>query len=346
MSGERSRRLCILAEGHFDPEYAKTATGVIRYGKDPVVAIIDSTRVGQDTGQIIGAGHGIPIVADIRTAAPLAPDTLLLGIAPRGGQLPDAWRWQIMAAIDMGWDIINGLHGFLRNDPEIRVAAERTGVLLWDVREPAPTHQAIAEGLSHRPGSTVVLMVGSDCSVGKMTVAIELDRQARQRGWNSGWVASGQTGIMISGAGVPLDRVIGDFMPGAIEREVVASAERHDYVFVEGQGSLIHPAYSPVTLALVHGSQPDAMVLVHDPRRLKIRGYEHAIPSLTRLVRLYEEAAGWVKPARVVGISLNTFGLSEADARAKIAGATQETSLPATDVVRFGAEPLLDALVR
>jgi uncharacterized NAD-dependent epimerase/dehydratase family protein len=340
----KARRLCILAEGHFEPDHAKTATGVIRYGRDPVVAVIDSTRAGMDPEQLIGAGRGIPIVNDVRAAVAYQPDTLLLGIAPIGGQLPEAWRWQILGAIEMGWDVVNGLHFFLQDDPELHTAAERRGVVLWDVREPLPEHQAVAEGLAHLPGSTVVLMVGSDCSVGKMTVAIELNRQARARGWNSGFVATGQTGIMVAGEGVPLDRVIGDFMPGAMEREVVASAERHDFVFVEGQGSIIHPAYSPVTLALVHGCQPDLMVLCHLPSRTVIRGYSTPIPSLARLAEIYEETAGWIKPARVIGVSLNTFGLSDTIARALNNTLSRDTGLPVTDVVRYGAGELLDEI--
>lgn len=342
----KARRLCILAEGSFEPDHAKTATGVIRYGRDPVVAVIDSTRVGQDTERIVGAGRGIPIVADVNAAVPLGANALLLGIAPRGGRMPDAWRWQILAAIGMGWDVINGLHALLRDDPEFVEAAKRRGTLLWDVREPLPSHQAIADGLPHPPGSAVVLTVGSDCSVGKMTVSLELDRQARERGWDSGFVATGQTGIMIAGEGVPLDRVIGDFMPGAIEREVVAAARRHRYVFVEGQGSIIHPAYSPVTLALVHGSLPDQMILVHYYRRTAIRGYATPIPKLSRLVQIYEETAGWLKPARVTGVALNTFGVGDAEARAMIAAAEDDTRLPATDIVRYGAGPLLDAIER
>jgi uncharacterized NAD-dependent epimerase/dehydratase family protein len=341
-SARAAQRLCILAEGAFDPESAKTGTGVIRYGRRAVVAVIDSEHAGQDVADIIGAGSGIPVVHDIGAALAFQPDALLIGIAPRGGRLPEAWRWQLETAIRHGLAIINGLHVLLQDDDELVALAQQHDVELWDVRIPA-ADEAVATWEPHRTGSHTVLFVGSDCSVGKMTAALELDIAARARGWSSRFVATGQTGIIIAGDGVPLDRVIGDFMPGAIERQVLAAAVGHDWVWVEGQGSLIHPAYAPVTLALVHGSRPDTMMLVHKPGRVAVRGYDLPVPPLPELVRIYETAAGWVQPASVCAVILNTFGYDDAEARRVIQQVEDATGLPAGDPVRFGAARLLDA---
>lgn len=341
-SARAAERLCILAEGAFDPENAKTGTGVIRYGRRSVVAVIDSEHAGQNVGDIIGAGHGIPVVRDITAALAYQPDALLIGIAPRGGRLPQTWRWQLETALQHGLPIINGLHVLLQDDQELVALAHQHDVELWDVRIPA-ADEAVATWEPHRPGSHTVLFVGSDCSIGKMTAALELDRAARARGWSSRFVATGQTGIIIAGDGVPLDRVIGDFMPGAVERQVLAASSTHDWVWVEGQGSLIHPAYAPVTLALVHGSRPDTMMLVHKPGRNFVRGYDLPVPPLPELVRTYETAAGWVRPAAVCGVILNTFGYDDAEARRLLQEAESATGLPAGDPVRFGAASLLDA---
>src|SRR5438128_7148550 len=216
------RRIAILAEGAFEWHYGKTATGVIRYGKDTVVAVIDSTKAGQDVAQALGAsiGRGIPVVRDINEALKYQPDTLLIGIAPMGGALPAAWRWQLLTAIENGLEIISGLHFFLSDDEELRTAAEKRGVTIWDVRRP-PDKNRVAQFTPHRPGSQTILMVGSDCAVGKMTVALELDREAQRRCLNSAFVATGKTGIMISGNGLPVDRIISDFVAGLVEQIVL-----------------------------------------------------------------------------------------------------------------------------
>src|SRR6266702_1283440 len=236
----RMRRLAILAEGAFEWHYGKTATGVIRYGKDTVVAVIDSTKAGMDVPQALGGasfGYGIPVVRDINEALNYQPDSLLIGIAPMGGALPEAWRWQLLTAIDAGLDIISGLHMFLSEDEKLRAAAAKRGVKIWDVRRPPDTN-LVAQFIPHRPGSYTILMVGSDCAVGKMTVALELDREASNRGLNSAFVAPGQTGIIISGNGLPVDRIISDFVAGMVEEMVIDFTNKHDWVFVEGQGAL------------------------------------------------------------------------------------------------------------
>ncbi len=343
------RRIAILAEGAFEWHYGKTATGVIRYGKDTVVAVIDSTKAGQDVSQALGAsiGIGIPVVRDIHEALNYQPDSLLIGIAPIGGALPEAWRWQLLTAINAGLDIISGLHFFISDDEELRTAAKKRGVTIWDVRRP-PDKNRVAQFIPHRPGSHTILVVGSDCAVGKMTVALELDREASTRGLNSAFVATGQTGIMISGTGLPVDRIISDFIAGMVEQMILDFTNEHDWVFVEGQGALNHPGYSPVTLGLIHGSMPDAMIFCHKPGTTEIEGYHHCLlPPLNRMIQLNEDTVSWVRPERpckVVGLALMTLHLSEQEARDALKQAEDETGLPATDVLRFGAGILMDAL--
>lgn len=344
------RRIAILAEGHFEWHYGKTATGVIRYSKDAVVAVIDSAKAGQDVAHALNAdlGAGIPVVRDINEALTYHPDTLLIGIAPMGGALPPEWRWQLLAAIDAGLNIVSGLHFFISDDDELRAAAARRGVTIWDVRLP-PDEKRVARFLPHRPGSHTVLLVGSDCATGKMTAALELDREAQRRGLNSAFVATGQTGIMISGSGLPVDRIISDFVTGMVEKMVLEFSAEHDWVFVEGQGALNHPGYSPVTLGLIHGSMPDAMIFSHKFGTTAIDGYDDcAFPPLKRMIQLNEDTVSWVRPERpckVAGIALVTYGLSDDEARAAIQQVEEETGLPATDTLRFGAGKLLDALL-
>jgi uncharacterized NAD-dependent epimerase/dehydratase family protein len=344
------RRIALLAEGKFTWGAAKTAVGILRYSPDTVVAVIDSTHAGLDAAHALGdpggLGRGIPVVATVAETLAYDPDTLVIGIAPAGGRLPEEWRGTVLAAIEAGMNVVSGLHHLLGDDPELAAAARRAGVEIWDVRRP-PEHLAmrIAQATPHRVGSHVVYFCGTDCNVGKMTASFEVAREARRRGLSAVFAATGQTGIMISGEGIPADRFISDFVAGGTEGMVLDLAERYDWVFVEGQGSLIHPAYSPVTLGLVHGSAPDFQVLCHQAGRTHVREYDVAISPLSRVAAMYEEAAGWLKPAPVVAVALNTFGLPEDDARAAISDAERESGLPATDPVRFGSGPIIDALL-
>jgi uncharacterized NAD-dependent epimerase/dehydratase family protein len=262
--------------------------------------------------------------------------------------LPSSWRWQLLAAIEAGLNLVSGLHMFLSEDEELRAAAEKRGVELWDVRRP-PTTRRVSQFLPHRPGSHTVLMVGSDCASGKMTAALELEREARARGLNSAFLATGQTGILIAGSGLPADRVISDFIAGETEHLVLDLTNKHDWVFVEGQGALNHPGYSPVTLGLLHGSLPDALIFCHHAGATTIDGLERArFADLKRLIRLNEEILNILpreRPARVAGLALVTVRLSEEEALRAIQEVEEETGLPATDIWRFGPTRLMDALL-
>lgn len=337
------RRYVALAPGAFESRRAKTAHGVIAYSKDQTVAVIDPQHAGKRVREIVRRLQSdAPIVSDLREALAYAPTSLLVGIAPSGGVLPPEWRSIILAAIEAKLEIVSGLHEELATDQEFAAAASRNGTRIWDVRTPPPV--SLFSGAAWSVVPRVVLTVGSDAAVGKMTTSLELTRAARDRGENAGFVATGQTGIMIAGSGIAIDRVISDFAPGAAEQLVVENAPGTSLLFVEGQGGINHPAFAPVTLALLYGSAPDALILVHVATRLEIDGYATPILSYRRLIDIYETLCAAVKPANVVGIALNTSGLDEQAARLAIERAKTQTGLPADDVVRFGPHALYDAI--
>ncbi len=338
-------RLAIYAEGEFGKGHSKTAEGVIRYGKNPVAAVIDSTQAGRTVEDVLGVPCPAPIVASITEALAYKPDALLLGTAWTGGQLPDQWRPDIIAAIKSGLDVISGLHDFLADDPDISRCAELHQKALLDVRRP-PDDLPVASGKAASVPAMTILTVGSDCSVGKMTASLELTAVAGKAGHKAKFVATGQTGIMICGDGIAIDRVIGDFMAGAVEQMVLETGYNHDFVFVEGQGSLVHPGFSGVTLALVHGACPEAMILCHKSTKTKIGEMPFAIPPLAELVTMYEYMAEPVRPSKVLGVALNTAGMTDKAAVEAIAAAEEETGLPATDPVRYGAGKLFEAIVK
>jgi len=333
-----AKRYLILAEGKSgDPHYGKTARGVLRYSPHPTVAILDSSRAGE-------THEGIPVVATVEDALRFEPTTALVGVATQGGRFPPAWRELLRASIAAGLDVENGLHEFVTGDPELAGLAERHGVVLRDLRKP-PDDLNVPTGANLEVDATIVLTVGSDCAIGKMTVSLELDREAQRRGLRSVFVPTGQTGIAIAGWGISVDAVVSDFLAGAAERLVVEGATRGDLLWVEGQGALLHPAYSGVTLGLIHGSAPHAYVLCHQVGETAIEGFpEQPIPPLRELVELHERASLPARPARVACIALNTRALDDRAARAAIEAAEGETGLPADDPVRFGAARLLDAI--
>lgn len=343
----RARRLALLAEASFDTEDAKTAVGVLRYRPGEVAAVIDSTRAGRTTAECVGLGGAIPVVADLDGAARAGADTLLIGIAPQGGDLPPAWRRTVLDALGRGWDVVAGLHVFLADDPELAAAARRTGAALHDVRRPPPERR-VASRRAASLDATVVLTVGTDCNVGKMTAALELVAALRARGARAAFVATGQTGILVAGAGAAVDAIPADFVAGTVEALVLDAAREADVVVVEGQGALHHPGYSGVTLGLLHGACPAALVLCHWAGRARLRtgpGADVALPSLTATRRAAEDAAAWVHPAATVAVAVNTIDLAEPEARAACAAASRELGLPATDPVRFGAGALADAVL-
>jgi uncharacterized NAD-dependent epimerase/dehydratase family protein len=333
------KRYLILAEGYSgDPHHGKTARGVIRYSPEKTVCVVDSERSGETL-------EGVPIVATVAEGLAFRPDTALVGVATTGGVLPPVWRGIIREAIEAGLDVESGMHTFLGDDPELSALASRHGAELRDLRRP-PNVLSVPTGENLRHDALVVHTVGSDCAIGKKTVAVELDLEARRRGLPSVFVPTGQTGILIAGWGIAVDAVVADFLAGAAERLVVEGARRGRLLWVEGQGSLVHPLYSGVTLGLYHGSLPHVLVLCHLAGETRIDGLaEHPIPPLRELVELYERSALPARPARVGAIALNTRRLDEEAACRAVAAAEAETGLPAGDPVRFGTGRLLEAVL-
>ena len=340
MSASDARRVLLLAEGlSADPHYGKTMRGVLRYRRADVVAILDSTRAGERM-------DGVPVVGAVHEALPLAPTVALVGVATQGGRFPPAWRELLRECIRRGMAVENGLHEFLADDPELVELAARHGVELRDLRRP-PAGLGVPTGANLAVPARIVLTVGSDCAIGKMTVALELERAARARGLAAVFVPTGQTGIAIAGWGIAVDAVVADFVAGASERLVVEAHERGgELLLVEGQGAISHPAYAGVTLGLLHGAAPHVLVLCHRAGATEVEGYPgQPLLPLPELVELYARVALPVRRPAVACVALNTAHLDDDAARAAIDAATRETGLPTDDPVRFGTTLLLDSIL-
>ncbi|TQS71463.1 DUF1611 domain-containing protein [Rhodobacteraceae bacterium] len=297
--------------------------------------------IGQYRMEGCNADMGLPDL-DLQAAVDAGCKTLVIGVANRGGVISAAWKAVLVAALEAGLDIASGLHNLLRDEPELVAAAKANGRALHDVRIPSVKYP-IANGEKRR--GKRCLAVGTDCSVGKMYTALCLEREMRERGMNADFRATGQTGILITGDGVPLDAVIADFMAGSIEYLTPDNDDDH-WDLIEGQGSLFHVSYSGVTMALVHGGQPDALILCHEPTRAHMRGLPgYQLPSMQALRDIALQLAQVANPGcQVVGISVNTKAMAEDEARAYLAAIEAEMDLPATDPFRFGASALVDAL--
>ncbi|BCJ38125.1 hypothetical protein Athai_56280 [Actinocatenispora thailandica] len=343
-------RMVIDAEGVFDGTGPKLALGVLRYRSDDVVAVIDSAHSGRTARDRTADPRvpPVPVVDGLDAALRYRPDTFVVGISPMQSTLPAGLRGRILAAFEAKLDVVCGLHHQLGDDPELAAAADRAGRRIWDLRRPPQQDVQVGTGgRTHRPGSRTVLAVGSDCNAGKMTTMVELDREAARRGLSSRFVATGQTGILIAGDGVPADHVVADFLPTLLHQHVCAATDEHDLVFVEGQAALNHPWYSGVSLGLLHGAAPDALVLCHWAGARELGHLPLPIPPLPEVVAMNEAATRWGggPAARVVAIALATGHLSESAAADALAEASEETGLPAVDVFRSGPAALLDAVL-
>jgi len=342
-----TERLAILAEGMFDRSEAKTAHGVLRYGERPVVCVVDSRLAGRSAAEVVPfCRRDVPIVDTVEAAHALGATCVLVGIAPSGGKLDATSRAILLRALALGMDVEAGLHTLLADDPDLVAAAAADGGRLRDLRAGPGDLTVPRAALDRRPGVRVVHTVGTNCAIGKMTTSLELEQAARARGARSVFVATGQTGIAISGWGIAVDHVISDYIAGAAERLVDEGSARGDLLFVEGQGSLFHPAYSGVTLGLLHGARPDVLVLQHQAGETMNDDYPAVpIPQLPEAVDYYERTAEYLHPARVAAIVLNTRDLDERAAAAAVAEVEAATGLPCADVVREGAERVLDAVM-
>ncbi len=337
-----ARRLIVLTEGYSNPINAKTAVSVMRYRPGEVVAVLDSGLAGKTAQQILGVGGDIPVVASVEQAP--AADTLLVGIAPQGGKLPAVMRRSVLAAIERGMTIESGLHEFLADDPEFSAAAAKTGSKLIDVRRNRERDVAVRKNIDER--CLRIHTVGNDCCVGKMVVSIEVAEALKAKGRDAVFVATGQTGIMIAGSGCPVDCVISDFINGAVEKLVLAN-QQHEIMVIEGQGSLAHPAYSAVTLGLLHGCIPDGLIVCYEVGRKYVNGLEHVpLKSLEEMIQVNETMANVMHPCKVIGIAMNSRLCTPEQAEIEREQVRSRLGLPVCDVYRHGAQELADAVLR
>ncbi len=336
------QRIVVLTDGFSTPFLAKTAISLLRYRADRIAAVLDATAAGATAQELLSAGGEIPVVARLEDV-PQA-DAIYIGIAPPGGGLPEAWRPVLAQAIERGLDIVSGLHDFIEEDDEFRALATASGARLLDVRRNRFRQVATAQPFRHE--SIRVLTVGHDCSVGKMVASLEVERALKQRQQNALFMATGQTGIMVSGRGIPVDCVVSDFVNGTVE-QFLRDHQQYDYQLIEGQGSISHPAFSAVTMGLLHGSAPHGLIYCYEAGRTEVKGLPgiHLLPHRTML-QAYETVANLRHPCKIIGVAVNTRALSESDAAAELEWARGEFGLPVCDVYRTGAEPLADAVVR
>ncbi len=336
------RRIIILTEGHTEPHAGKTAASVIRYRGHEVAALLDATQQGKTSGDLLGVGS-VPIVGRLDDVP--EANTLLLGIAPPGGKIPQSWRAIILDAIARRkMDVISGLHDFIGDDQEFAAAAKASGVSIYDVRKNSEKTIARRKGL--RPDCLRVHAVGHDCSIGKMVVSIEVANGLKQRGHDAKFIATGQTGIMVEGDGLPIDCIVADFVSGAAEKLVLEN-QHHEILVVEGQGSLVHPSYSGVTLSLLHGCAPQALIMCYEIGRDRVTGVESVeIPPLAQIMKVYDVMANIHQPCKIIGIGINSRRVSADQAARERERVKSEFGLPACDVFRDGPDELVDAVLR
>ncbi len=336
------RKMILLTDGYNDSHTAKTAICVLRYRPEEVAAVLDRPAAGKTCGEVMGVGGDIPVVgslADVPEA-----NTLAIGIAPPGGKIPELWRPIVLEAIGRGMDVVSGLHDLLKNDAEFTQAAAQHGVRLIDLRD--NEEHDVAARRAIREDCLRIHTVANDCSCGKMVAAVEVAEGLNRAGVDAEFVATGQTGILIAGGGIPVDRVISDFVSGAAEKLILAN-QHHDVILVEGQGSLFHPRYSGVTLGLLHGLLPDGLILCYEMGREAIFGMEDIpLKPLAEVRDFCESAANIMHPCRVIGVAVNGQKFpDDEDVAAECERVERELELPTCDVIRHGPEKLVAAVL-
>ena len=334
-------RIVILTEGKTDPLTAKTANVLLRSRGEDVVALLDSTQAGKTAGELLGVGGDTPVVASLDEVE--KPDTLLIGVATAGGKIPAEWRLLCHDAIGRGMSLVSGMHEFLSDDGDLVAAAKAAGVAIHDVRKNNEKDVATRTGITE--SCLRILTVGQDCSVGKMVTALAMARGLSQRGVDAKFVATGQTGILVEGDGLPIDCVVSDFVNGACEK-LVRNNQHHEVMVVEGQATITHPRFSAVSCGLLHGVNPHGMILGYEAGRTHIRGMEHLpLPSLRSVLEAYEHMAAFGEPAKVIAIAMNSRRLNDDEAAAEREKMRAEFGLPVADPVRHGPDELNDAVL-
>ena len=338
----QKKKIVILSHGAFNYIKNKTGNMLIRYRTDEVVALLDRTKSGMTANDELGYGGNIPVLDNFDACIDLEPDTLVIGNASQGGFISDDYRSEVIKAIEFGCDIISGMHHFINDDVEFVQLAEKHNVSLFDLRRP-PDPPNFPKGSWHKRKIPVLLIVGTDCDTGKMTTAWEVSERLKSRGRKVEFIGTGQTGILLSGAGVPIDAVKADFMAGEIEHLIDKVSEDTELIIVEGQGALTNQYYAGVTLGLLHGAMPDYMLMTHDPARdLDVTDYPMATMRL--VMDMHLDLMSNFKKSKFIGINLLTFKLSDEDAKKEIDKVKEEYSMATTDLIRYGSNELIETI--
>jgi D-glutamate N-acetyltransferase len=345
MFGAHTKRMVLLAEGRLSSIGLRMVIAALLYIPEQVVAVIDSTKSKSTTQEAIGIGGNTPIVHTLEEALAYNPDSMLIGITPLGGVIPENWMHLIGDALKAKLHIISGLQQMLAHDETLHGLAKEYGANIYDLRSVPHSHLIRAQGSFRMRSAKTILTVGTDSNTGKMTTALKMYLEMKSRDLRVALVGTGPTGIMISGHGVNVESVGSDFLTGAVEYEIdKAVNEGAEYVIVEGQGAITNCGNSPIALGILHGTMPDAMVLCHQPAR-KTDGYGMALPSLRTSIDLHEHVMGSFKESKVVGIGLNTMDLNKEEVRQISESVSKELSIPAVDPMRNSPTVLVDALL-
>ena len=336
------KRFVVLCHESFNYIKNKTGNMLIRYRPDEVVAVIDREKVGSSCEKEVGVGGDTPVLSDFNASLHLEPDTLVIGNATQGGFITEEYRQEIANALNSGCDVISGMHQFLKDDEHLKELAKQNNVKLIDLRmPPEPPH--FPTGSWQKRKIPVLLIVGTDCDTGKMTSAWEISRRLIDRGRKIEFIGTGQTGILLSGSGVPIDAVKADFMAGEIEHLIDNIPKDTELVIVEGQGSLTNQFYAGVTLGLMHGAMPDYMLMTHDPSR-DLDVTDFPMKSMRHVMNLHIDLMNAFKESKFIGINLLTFAFEEEKALDVINKSQEDFGIETTDLIRFGNRGLIDAI--
>ncbi|MCH7763466.1 MAG: DUF1611 domain-containing protein [Candidatus Marinimicrobia bacterium] len=338
------KRIVILAVDAFDYILNKTGNMLLRYRPEDVVAIIDPKKAKKTANSVLGYGGDVPVVSSFKETLHFHPDSLVIGNAPQGGIINDVYRHEIGEAIQAKCDIYSGMHVFLNDDDEFKQSAEKNGVSLYDLRRPPkPPHFPKGSWVNRKV--PVLLIVGTDCDTGKMTTAWEITHRLKEIGKKVAFLATGQTGILLGGAGVPVDAVVSDFMAGEVEYHINLISDGMDVVIVEGQGAISNYAYSGVTLGLIHGAMPDFLIMTHDPGR-ELDVLDYPMPDIQKMLDLHLDLLAPFKESIFLGFNLLTYKLDEEPAIEMIEQFSEKYNLPATDLIRFGNRELIGHIAK
>lgn len=335
----------VFAEGKFGKNTSKTANVLLRYQPERVCAVVDSRYAGQSVSQRNQSLQSdIPIVESVEAGMDYSPTHLVIGVAPAGGQLPESWIKPIKTAIKNGLEIVSGLHTYLSENQELALLADKHNVSIIDLRKP-PEFSEISQGYWREREIPVLLTIAPDCAMGKFTASWELKAQLEKRGYQVGFVATGQTGILLQGEGLVIDAIRGDFMSVAVEQLIMREIENGaDIVLVEGQGAIYHEAYSSVTLGIVHGAMPEAFLFVHRPG-IHCNDYGYEFPPYRQMINDYERLVEWFKPVHTIGVQLNTTDFDQETAKSLCEKISHLTGLPTTDLVRFPEDEAINQMI-